>query len=173
MTRFRKKGSRQQLQSFVFIPDDPSEKRQKVVMEVMPSPPCMGSCYCCVDGPCIVSMIFYPKAMYEWTVCPALLWDGHRHWCGLYTWRRLFQRLGWLEDSRECISPQNPWRREPLRNRTVVTAPPDGKMPYRMLDTYAWIWQRNTPAYLAPVIEEIRRRATEAIDEAVRKHKRS
>lgn len=85
-----------------------------------PDPGCVGCGMCCVRGPCMIATFARPIP-HTWTGCSELLWDGERHWCGLYRWRKLLRRLGAIEGPEYCVHPHNAWKgEEPLMNRTVA-----------------------------------------------------
>ena len=77
---------------------------------------CVGCGFCCMQTPCGACLRIYPGAK----ICPALKWNGKRHYCDLMT---LPGNLG-AEYRKElyagegCCSNLNSWRREPLQDRT-------------------------------------------------------
>lgn len=80
-------------------------------------PHCKGCGYCCWKAKCWNAL---REHGYGDEVCPSLKWDGERHVCALMglpgdegeAYRKdLFAGEG-------CCSPNNSWRREPLKDRT-------------------------------------------------------
>ena len=89
-----------------------------------PAEGCNGCGMCCCKGPCMVFLALRPIPKVWPGRCPELLWDGHRHWCGLYRWRKLLHRLGALDGPKQCIHPGNSWKRaEEIIDRTAHPLP--------------------------------------------------
>ena len=74
--------------------------------------PCIGCGYCCTKAPCMVALMHYN---YDIDACPALEWDGKRHWCQLA--REVPGAAEKLSVGAGCCSGLNSWRREPLQDR--------------------------------------------------------
>jgi hypothetical protein len=69
---------------------------------------CIRCGYCCVKVQCLLSSKLYGRK----TLCPALKWDGERHFC-----EHADLHAEELDIGFGCCSPFNPWRREPLQDR--------------------------------------------------------
>ena len=97
---------------------------------------CRGCGYCCVDGPCIVAVLFHgiPDT---WGHCPSLLWDGTRHWCGLYRWRKVFRWFGWVRDTDDCLAPFKCYPEDEVVDRTIDREPPRENFKELFID--AWV----------------------------------
>lgn len=96
---------------------------------------CYGCGACCVDGPCIVS-IAYHGVPETWSHCPSLLFDGDRHWCGLYFMRKIFRRLGVLEKTDDCIIPHMSCPPDEIVNLTIDRRPPLENARQRIIRSY-------------------------------------
>lgn len=80
-------------------------------LELLTSP-CIGCGYCCTKSPCVVAFLHYG---FNIDSCPALEWDGDRHWCQLA--REVPGVAKKLATGAGCTSSLNSWRREPLKDR--------------------------------------------------------
>lgn len=76
--------------------------------------PCIGCGYCCSKAPCVIAFLHYD---YDIDHCPALEWDGERHWCQLA--REVPGAAGKLSVGAGCSSGLNSWRLEPLQDRRL------------------------------------------------------
>ena len=78
---------------------------------------CIGCGFCCIKARCVASQRLYQSA----EVCPALKWDGKRHFCDLMFLPGIIGE-GYRKElyaGEGCCSNLNSWRTEPLQDRRV------------------------------------------------------
>lgn len=87
-----------------------NESRRLAVIDGVQARPCIGCGYCCLTAQCSLSFLTFGRQ----PTCPALEWDGSRHWCALAANECAAEMLA---VGYGCSSDLNSWRTEPLCDR--------------------------------------------------------